>query len=92
MKITLDRIPMLFRLILSGAWHDGRRNALSGNNPEKVSNMQKTNKRATNETSKELKGHAGMIICPTDPTGLLPTMYHHRLPTAIVTLLRLSNF
>jgi len=32
-----------FRLVLSDAWHDGRRNALTGDEPEKVSTMQKTN-------------------------------------------------
>jgi len=33
-----------FRLVLDDStWHDGRRNALTRNDPEKVSNMQKTN-------------------------------------------------
>jgi len=31
-----------FRHVLDGTWRDGRRNALMGNDPEKVSNM-KTN-------------------------------------------------
>ena len=45
------------------AWHNVRRNALMGNDPEKISNTQKTNQRATNETRKEvLKSYADMII------------------------------
>jgi len=31
-----------FGLVLSGTWYDGRRNALTGSDPEKVSNVQKT--------------------------------------------------
>jgi len=32
-----------FGLVLSGIWYDRRRNALMGSDPEKVSNVQKTN-------------------------------------------------
>ena len=32
-----------FGLVLNDTWQDGRRNALTGNDPEKVSNIQKTN-------------------------------------------------
>jgi len=46
--ITLDiiLIPLItYKTVQTsnGRWHDGRRNALTGNDPEKVSNMQKTN-------------------------------------------------
>ena len=40
-----------FGHVLNGTWHDVRRNVLTGNDPEKVSNMQKTI--ATNKTRKE---------------------------------------
>jgi len=36
------------------ACHDVRRNTLTGNDPEKVSNVQKTNQRETNKTRKEV--------------------------------------
>jgi len=46
-----------------GTWCNGRRNVLTGNNPEKVSNVQKTNQRATNETRKEgLKSYTDMTL------------------------------
>jgi len=32
-----------FGLVLNGTWCDDRRNASTGNDPEEVSNMQKTN-------------------------------------------------
>ena len=32
-----------FGLVLDDTWHNGRRNALPGNDHEKVSNVQKTN-------------------------------------------------
>ena len=46
---------------------DLRRNEVTGNDPEKVSNVQKTNQRATNKTRKEvLKIYADMAICAID--------------------------
>jgi len=53
MKITPDVTLIQFGLVLNGTWHDSRWHALTRNDPEKVSNMQKTNQRATNETRKE---------------------------------------
>ena len=51
------------------AWHNVRRNALMGNDPEKISNTQKTNQRATNETRKEvLKSYADITIYTIGPT------------------------
>jgi len=70
------------------ACHNVRRNALTGNDPEKVSNVQKTNQRATKETRKEgQKIYADMIICAIGPARPVPTMCH---PTTIVT--SLTNF
>ena len=49
-----------FGLVLDGTWCDDRRNMLMGNEPEKVSNMQKTK---PNQTRKEgLKSYADMTI------------------------------
>ena len=42
MKITLDDTLIQFGLVLNGMWHNGRRNVLTGTDPEKVSNVQKT--------------------------------------------------
>ena len=52
MKVTLDVTLILFGLVLNGTWHSGRRNVLAGNDPEKVSNVQKT------KQDQELKGRA----------------------------------
>ena len=41
-----------FRLVLDGTWHNGGRNVLTGNDPEKVPNMQRTN-------PKSYKDHEG---------------------------------
>ena len=61
-----------FGLILNGTWHNG---TLTGNDVEKVSNMQKTNQRARNETRKEqLKSYADMKIYATDPARLVLTI------------------
>jgi len=43
-----------FGLVLNGTWCDGRRNPLMGNSLEEVSNLQKTNQRATNKNRKKV--------------------------------------
>ena len=48
-NITLDVISIVFGLVLDGTWCNGRRNALMGNNPEKVSNVQKTTPKSNNQ-------------------------------------------
>ena len=53
-NITLDVISIVFGLVLDGTWCNGRRNALMGNNPEKVSNVQKTTPKS-NYQDKERK-------------------------------------
>ena len=66
---------------------------LTGNDPAKVLNMLKQNQRAASETRKEvLKIYADMLIYALGPAKLVPTMCHHKLTTAIVTSLTLSNF
>jgi len=88
-KIRLDFILIQFGLVLNGTWCDGRRNALMGNDPEKVSNVQKTNQRATNKNRKEgLRSYADMTIYPLDPARLVCC---HKLPTTVVTSRTLSN-
>ena len=68
-NITLDVISIVFGLVLDGTWCNGRRNALMGNNPEKVSNVQKTHQRATIKTRKErLKSYADMTILCYKPS------------------------
>ena len=64
--------------------------ALTENDPEKISNMQKTNQRTANETRKKgLKRYAAMTIFTIEPARLMPKMGHHKLPTTIVTSLTL---
>lgn len=53
MEITLDVTLILFGLVLNGARQNGRRNVLTGDDPEKVSNVQKA------KQDQELKGRAG---------------------------------
>jgi len=81
-----------FGLVLDGTWRNVRSNALMGNDPEKVSNVKKTNWKATNKTRKEgLTRYADMTIHAIDPAGAVSTMCPHKLPTTIVTFLILSN-
>jgi len=71
-----------FGLVLDGTWCDGRGNPLMRNSLEEVSNVQKTNQRATNKNRKEgLKSHDDITA------RLVPTLCHHKLPTTIATLL-----
>jgi len=44
-----------FGLVLDGTWRDDRRNVLMGNDPEKVSNMQKTKPNQTMQEGRDEK-------------------------------------
>jgi len=74
-----------FRLVLDGTWHNGRRNALTGNHPEKVSSKQKTSlkncKRDQGGRAKKLLWHDNLCYRPSWTSA---KMCHHKLPTAIV--------
>ena len=71
-----------------------RRNALVGNEPAKVSNVQKTEPKSNKRDQEVLKNYAAgdMAIYAIDPAKLVPTMCHCKLPTTIFTLLTLSYF
>jgi len=58
-----------------------------GNDPEKVLNVQKTNPKS-DKGDQEMSGPHTML----DPARPVPTMCHHKLRTAIVISLALSNF
>jgi len=64
------------------------------NNPEKVSNMQKTNPKSYKQRQGRkrcVRSYADMTIYAIGPATLMPKMCHHKLPTIIVTSLALSN-
>jgi len=67
MIIILDIVLIKFRLVLDGIWCKGKRDALMRNNPERVSNVQKTK---PNETSE--KGLRVMLTCQS---ALLAQLY-----------------
>jgi len=67
-----------FELVLDSTWHVVRRNALTENDSEKISNVQTTNQSTIHETRKEgLKSYVDLTICAIDPAMLVPTMCHH---------------
>ena len=67
-----------FKLVLDSTWRIVRRNALTGNDSEKISNVQMTNQSTIHETRKEgLKSYVDLTIYAIDPAMLVPTMCHH---------------
>jgi len=65
-----------FELVLDSTWRVVRRNALTGNDPEKISNVQMTNQSTIHETGKEgLKSYVDLTIYAIDPA--MPTMCNH---------------
>ena len=67
-----------FELVLNSTWRIVRRKALTGNDSEKISNVQTANQSTIPETRKEgLKSYVGLTIYAIDPAMLVPTMCHH---------------
>jgi len=91
MKSTLGII--LIQFTTCTRWH-GTMSVLTGNDPEKVSNVQKTkpkgNKWDQEGSAEKLCWHDNLHYRPR--YRLVPTMCHRKLPTTIVTSLTLSKF
>ena len=77
MKLTLTSYWYSLQLVL--AWHNVRRKALTGNDPEKVSNGQRTNQREMWPGRKCWEGYTDRTICTLGPATLVPTMCHRKL-------------
>ena len=77
MKLTLTSYWYSLQLVL--AWHNVRRKALTGNDPEKVSNGQRTNQREMWPGRKCWEGYTDRTICTLGPATLVPTMFHCKL-------------
>jgi len=68
----------VWTLLFDSTCHDVRRNALTGNDSEKISNVQNTNQCTITETRKEgLKSYVDLTIYTIDPAMLVPTVCHH---------------
>ena len=86
-KIKLDNILIQFGPVLNGTWHNGRRNVLTGAILRRYQKCTRQNQRAINETRKEeLKSYTHKTIRAIGPARLVPTKYHHKLPTTSLTL------
>ena len=69
-----------------------QKKCVNGNNPEILSNMQKTNPKSYKRDQEEgLKSYADMTMYTIDPARLVPIRCHHKLPAAIVTSLTLAT-
>ena len=85
MQHTGISLDIVLILELSGTWCNVRRNALMGDDPEKVSNMQRTEPNSYKQDQRGRTENADMTIYAIGPARLAPTMCHHQLPTTIDT-------
>ena len=96
--ITLDviLIPLIIYVIARTCtqWHMVRwqKKFVNGNDPEKLSKMQKTNpKNCKWDQEGRAEIYADITIYATDPARLVSKICHHKLHTTIATSLTLSN-
>ena len=80
-----------FELVLDSTWCVVKRNALMGNDSEKISNVQTTNQSTIHETRGRAEKYCGLDNLCYRPSYAGANNVSPQLPTTIVTSLTLSN-